>query len=361
LGVRDRLATVFAKRDDPYAGADLASASRFGGALWFLGSIFTAALLPFVPPDEAIGDAGWLIAGAIIAAGLVIGARMRGMGAAPNVDELLLWSYAAIVAIGVLVWISGGVGSPYTQLFLLSVGYTTAVHPARRSLAYLGCFTVLVLLPLGYDDDAGHDARVTLVAELVIWLTLAFVIIFLMANVRAQRLGLQREGETARRQARLDPLTGLLNRRAFDEDLGRAIERSRATGDPLGVLVGDIDDFKDFNDRFGHLEGDRVLKQVADALQAAVRRPDVAYRWGGDEFAVILPQADLRGAELVAQRIEAAVAGLSGPDGQNLGMKSGAAELDRDDGRAAALVEAADQALMLAKGSGAFDTPQPRG
>jgi hypothetical protein len=110
LGVRDRLATVFAKRDDPYAGADLASASRFGGALWFLGSIFTAALLPFVPPDEAIGDAGWLIAGAIIAAGLVIGARMRGMGAAPNVDELLLWSYAAIVAIGVLVWISGGVG-----------------------------------------------------------------------------------------------------------------------------------------------------------------------------------------------------------------------------------------------------------
>jgi diguanylate cyclase (GGDEF)-like protein len=359
--VRERLATAFAKREDPYAGVDLANASRFGGALWFVGATFTAALLPFAPPDEAIGDAGWLVAAAVIAGGLIIGWRMVRIGAQANVDELLLWSYGAIASIALLVWVSGGVGSPYAQIYLLSAVFTTAVHPPRRALAYLVAFTLLVLLPLVYDDDAGHLARVNLVAELVVWIVLAFVIVVLMANVRAQRLGLRREGETARRQARLDPLTGLLNRRAFDEDLAEAIERSRASGEPLSVLVGDIDDFKDFNDRFGHLEGDRVLKLIAEALRGAVRRPDVAYRWGGDEFAVILPQADFAGAQLVALRIEAAVAGHAGPDGERLGITTGAAELDRENGGAAPLVAAADQALMLAKGSGAFDAPQPRG
>jgi len=360
--VRDRLATVFAKRDDPYAGADLGLASRFGGALYFLGALFTAVLLAFVAPDSSsIGDAGWIVAAGVVVGCIVIGVRMRHMGAEANVDELLLWSYCAISAVALLVWVSGGVGSPYTQLFLLSLIWTTAVHPARRSVVYLVALTALILLPLVYDDDAGRTDRAALVTELVLWLTLGSVVIVLMSNVRAQRVGLRREGETARRQARLDPLTGLLNRRAFDDDLAGAIERSRVSGDPLSVLVGDIDDFKDFNDRFGHLEGDGVLRAIAQALAGAVRRPDVAYRWGGDEFAVILPQADLAGAELVAQRIESAVAELSGPDGEPLRITTGAAEFDREDGRAASLVDAADRALLLAKGSSAFDTPHAQG
>jgi diguanylate cyclase len=165
-----------------------------------------------------------------------------------------------------------------------------------------------------------------------------------------------------RRQARLDPLTGILNRRAFDEDLAQAIARSRASGDPLSVLVGDLDDFKDFNDRYGHLEGDRMLKLVGEALRTAVRRPDVAYRWGGDEFAVILPQADLDGAQRVAERVEGAIARHTGPDGDALGLTMGVAEFDAGQvGGAATLVATADQALMLAKGSGAFDPPRPHG
>ena len=247
------------------------------------------------------------------------------------------------------------------QLFRLSLIWTTAVHPARRSVVYLAVFTALVLLPLFYDDDAGHTARVALVTELLLWLTLGLAIIVLMGNVRAQRLGLRREGETARRQARLNQLTGLLNRRAFDEDLAAAIDLSRASGDPLSVLVGDLDEFKDFNDRFGHLEGDGVLKAVAEALQAAVRRPDVAYRWGGDEFAVILPQADLPGAELAAKRIQSTVAELRGPEGEPVSITIGAAEFDHEDSRALSLVDAADRALLLAKGSGAFDTPHAQG
>ena len=360
--MRARLAGIFAKREDPYAGADLANASRLGGALWVLGAVFTAALLPFAHPDEAVvGDAGWALAAGLMAGSLLGGRRMRRMGANVNVDELLLYSYAAIACVALLVWVSGGVGSPYGQLFVLSAIYTSAVHPPRRALGYMAALVVLMLLPLAYDGDAGHRAQVDLVAQTFIVVALASVAMVLLAHVRSQRLGLRREGETARRQARLDPLTGLLNRRAFDEDLAQAIERARAGGEPLSVLVGDLDDFKDFNDRFGHLEGDRVLALVAKALRGALRRPDVAYRWGGDEFAVLLPQAGLAGAELVAERVEAAVAGHTGPDGAQLGITTGVAEFDASADDAPALVAAADQALMLAKGSGVFDAPQARG
>jgi diguanylate cyclase (GGDEF)-like protein len=359
--VRERLAAAFAKRDDPYAGTDLANASRFGGGLWFLGALFTAVLLPLDHPDKAT-DAGWAIAVALILGSIVLGWRMRGMGSNLNVNELLLYSYAAIACIAVLCWVSGGVGSPYGQLFLLSAIYTSAVHPPRRVLAYLAVLLVLVLLPLVYDDSSTSSDRVEMVAQLFVWLALALSAAVLMAAVRAQRIGLRLEGETARRQARLDPLTGLQNRRAFDEDLAQAISSARGTGRPLSVLIGDLDDFKDFNDRFGHLEGDRVLELAAQALKSALRRPDIAYRWGGDEFAAILAQADMSTAQLVAARVESAVAKHSGPDGQRLGITTGVAQFDTDAGGGAdELVAAADQALMLGKGSGVFDAPQPRG
>jgi diguanylate cyclase (GGDEF)-like protein len=358
--VRERLAAAFAKRDDPYAGTDLANASRFGGGLWFLGALFTAALLPFDHPDRATGG-GWAIAAALIVGSVVLGWRMRGMGSNLNVNELLLYSYAAIACIAVLCWVSGGVGSPYGQLFLLSAIYTAAVHPPRRVLVYLGVLVVLVLLPLVYDDSSSSSDRVELVAQLFVWVALALSAAVLMGLVRAQRVGLRLEGETARRQARLDPLTGLQNRRAFDEDLAQAIAVARSTGQPLSVLIGDLDDFKDFNDRFGHLEGDRVLELAAQALKSALRRPDIAYRWGGDEFAAILAQADLPTAQLVAGRVERAVAKHSGPDGHRLGITTGVAQFDAAGGGADDLVAAADQALMLGKGSGVFDAPQSRG
>jgi diguanylate cyclase (GGDEF)-like protein len=358
--VRERLAAAFAKRDDPYAGVDLANAARFGGALWFFGAAFTAVLLPFAHPDE-IGDAGWAVAAAMILGSVLTGWRMRHAGPGVNVNELLLYSYCAIAAVAVLVWVSGGLGSPYGQLFLVSAIYTCGVHSPRRAAVYLLVFTLLVLLPLAYDEQATHRGTVHLAAELAIWVAISIGSAILMAYVRAQRLGLRREGESARRQARLDELTGLLNRRAFDEDLAQAISRSRAIGEPVSVLLGDLDDFKDFNDRYGHLEGDRVLKLVAEALPNALRRPDIAYRWGGDEFAVILPQADLAGAEHVAQRVEAAIATHTGPDGDALGISTGVAQLRPDDSTPAALVARADQALFVSKGSGVFDVPQSRG
>jgi diguanylate cyclase (GGDEF)-like protein len=356
-----RLRDLLANGEEPYAGVDLANASRIGGAVWIAAAALALVLLPFDPPNEALGDAGWVAAGAVIAAAFAAGWSMRRMGGSVDVDKLLAFSYAALATIAAMVWLSGGKDSPYGQLLLLGVLYTSAVHPPRRVLAYLAALAVVTLLPLVYSDWSTRET-VTFVTELLVWLVLAVVVMVMMAIVRTQRLGLRQEGERARRQARVDPLTGLLNRRAFDEALANATDRSRTTGYPLSVLVGDIDDFKDFNDRYGHLEGDRVLQGVAESLRAALRRPDVAYRWGGDEFAVILPEADQAGAEQVAQRVRAAVARNTGPDAAPLGLATGVAEFDPDGGQSAEeLLDAADQALLRRKGSGAFEVPRTRG
>ncbi len=359
--MRARLAKALAQPDDPYAGVDLANAARFGGLLWFFGAGLSAILLPFVHPTQHLGSGGWIVAAVVIGAAAAAGERMRAVGARANINELLAFSYFAIAGIAALVWLTGGVGSPYAQMFILSAVYTASLHPPKRVLAYLAVLTLLVLAPVAYDEHLSRREVLELLTQLVVWVSLALVMMFLMLYVRAQRVGLRREGEQARRQARLDPLTGLLNRRAFDEDLQHAMGRAAAGASPLSVLVGDLDDFSDFNNRFGHLEGDAVLKAVAASLRSAVRRPDVAYRWGGDEFAVILPQADLDGARLVAERVQAAVASNAGPDGHLLGISTGVAEFEpAAGGGPAALVARADQALMRAKGSGVFEIPRTR-
>jgi diguanylate cyclase (GGDEF)-like protein len=356
-----RLRDLFAKRDDPYAGLDRANASRIGGAVWFAGALIATLLLPFAHPDEQVGSAGWALAAALIAFAVLAGTVMRRMGPSADENRLLAMSYAGLAAIAGMVWLSGGKDSPYQQLFLLNVLYACAIHPPRRVAPYLGALTVTALLPLTYASLSSREV-VALVTELIVWVVLGMLVVYLMTIVRTQRLGLRLEGERARRQARLDPLTGLPNRRAFDEALSHAIGRARITGEPLSVLVGDIDDFKDFNDRFGHLEGDRVLQAVANSLRGALRRPDTAYRWGGDEFAMILPAADLDGAGRVAERLVAAVAANSGPDSAPLGFATGAAAYDSESARTAEqLLAAADHALLRAKGSGTFEVRGPQG
>jgi diguanylate cyclase (GGDEF)-like protein len=352
----DRLRALFAKRDDPYAGVDLANASRLGGALWVVGAVLSLALLPLAPPNDPLGGAGWAVAAVVIVAAGVGGMRLRAQGASVDVDRLLAHSYGALAALAILTWLSGGLGSPYSQLFILSAIYTCGVHPPRRVAPYLVALVVVAGAPLVYDDWNGREA-LAFGTELLIWVALGGLGMALMATVRSQRLGLRREGETARRQARVDPLTGLLNRRAFDEMLSHAVDEARISGEPLSVLVGDLDGFKDINDRFGHLEGDRLLRAVADSLRHALRRPDVAYRWGGDEFALILPATDAAAAEQVAVRAREAVAGNSTPAGEALTMATGVAELAGDGDSAEAMLGRADRALLHRKGSQTFEIP----
>jgi diguanylate cyclase len=118
---------------------------------------------------------------------------------------------------------------------------------------------------------------------------------------------LQQNLETVRNESLTDPLTGLANRKYFDEMLDRAVLESRQSGEPLSLLLTDIDHFKKFNDSYGHLTGDQVLRLVAQAVRQNVKGQDLAARYGGEEFAIILPSTPLRQALTVADHIRRGV------------------------------------------------------
>jgi diguanylate cyclase (GGDEF)-like protein len=110
------------------------------------------------------------------------------------------------------------------------------------------------------------------------------------------------------RSAHRDSLTGLFNRRALSEHLTRAAARARRRGEPMSVLMIDLDRFKEINDSFGHAAGDRVLRAVADCMRDVLRAEDVYGRWGGDEFLVLMPAGDEADARVLAARLHAAAA-----------------------------------------------------
>ncbi len=127
------------------------------------------------------------------------------------------------------------------------------------------------------------------------------------AKIR-NHLELKRYKDILKRDSRIDGLTRIPNRRRFDRAYVEERDRARRTKTPLAVLMIDLDRFKLYNDAYGHLQGDDVLRLVAQTLYHALHRPgDLVARWGGEEFVVLLPQTDLEGAVTVAERLRKAV------------------------------------------------------
>ncbi len=158
---------------------------------------------------------------------------------------------------------------------------------------------------------------IAIVTALILGALLAFVWRRLRRHVRAlddDRFGLQTAYDRARLDSLLDGLTGLGNHRAFQEALDDQMTSARDAKQPLALLMIDVDDLKQVNDRRGHVAGDEVLRAVAQIMRANLRRSDRAFRIGGDEFALLLPDCDLDGAEIVANHLLAAA--LSGNHGR---------------------------------------------
>jgi diguanylate cyclase (GGDEF)-like protein len=152
-----------------------------------------------------------------------------------------------------------------------------------------------------------------------------------------------------------DGLTGVFNRRYLDHRLGMELERFRRYARPLSLLLLDIDLFKKVNDRFGHPCGDAVLKAVAGGLTAAVRKADLVARYGGEEFCCVLPETDLTGARVVAEKVREAVAAQEIEwEGQPVPVtiSVGVAEAGPETSSAAELVARADARLYEAKRAG---------
>jgi diguanylate cyclase (GGDEF)-like protein len=339
---RETFRAMFARSDEPYRGADLATSQRAAGALTGFTALLALAFFPLDPPTDAIGSAGWGVAGALVAAGLVGAYWMLRSDA--GYDTLLAASYLAAAGIAALVWLAGGISSDYEDLFIFALG-AGLVHPPRRAFPQLGFVVACLALPLVYEGSTA-DIEAKLAAEAVLLVAVAGVIAPFLFNVRRQRFQLQRGAEVERRLARVDSVSGLANRRAFDEALTVEIARAERHGDPMSVALVDLDGLKRINDRFGHLTGDRMLAEVARALESSMRSNDRCFRWGGDEFAVLLPGTDRSAGLYVLGRAAGHVTReCRDENGEPLDISYGVAELDHG-GSAEDLLALADLALM---------------
>jgi diguanylate cyclase (GGDEF)-like protein len=189
---------------------------------------------------------------------------------------------------------------------------------------------------------------------------LAILILFLVAAVvLAWGLArtLTRLHTRVEQQAVTDPLTGLWNRRHMAETLDREVSRAMRFGHPISLIILDVDDFKQINDREGHLQGDIVLETVADGVRAGTRSIDVAARYGGDELAVVLVETDREGALIVGERLADRMRGTDIPlreEGSTMKVtiSLGVATIPDSAQDVESLVDAADHALLRAKRAG---------
>ena len=173
-------------------------------------------------------------------------------------------------------------------------------------------------------------------------------------ELHEQRTMLEIEAAALRNEVLTDPLTELLNRRAFNQNLEHAIHQYARHHRPFVLILGDLDYFKLVNDRFGHLVGDQVLRVISQRIRASLRRADLAFRIGGEEFAVILSETSLQAGAEVAEKLRRRI------DGEPVLLETGQSVLPTmsfgvgapSDGDAGALFASVDQALYRAKQKG---------
>ncbi len=305
------------------------AAAMYGGAAVDAG---VEALLP--------GDPSFAVLPALVAT--VVAAVLVGAG-----PRLPRWCLAPLGPIGVLLIGLALAATPGAGdgavLYVWPVLWTTFFFGRRGAVAIVLCVgvahaTTLLLLP----ESSSYAGRWV---DVMVSVVVLAVVVLALLDRNARLLG--RVAEEARR----DALTGLLNRRGFDERA--ALEQSRATrgGIPLAVATFDLDHFKRINDDWGHDVGDRVLKRAADLLAGESRDVDVAARFGGEEFVVLLPGASGSEARAFAERVRAALLASASAGLPAVRMSAGVAAAVSPD-NVEDLLQTADAALYSAKRSG---------
>jgi diguanylate cyclase (GGDEF)-like protein len=289
-------------------------------------------LIPGDPPFSLLPVAVVFVVFALL---MVVGPKLPRWG-------LALLGPLGVALIGYALLTTPGPGDA-AVLYALPVFWTTFFFGRRGAVAILACVGLghaITLLALPASD--AYPGR---------WLD----VMVAMCGVAIVVLVLERRNEVLLErlayEARTDPLTGLLNRRGFDEHATRELAHAGRDQPAIALAIFDIDHFKLINDRFGHVTGDRVLVHLAQVLTSQSRAIDVAARLGGEEFAVLMPGSDEAGARAFAERVREALAADGGDELPKVRVSAGitATTLPMD---VHVLLERADQALYAAKRGG---------
>lgn len=251
-----------------------------------------------------------------------------------------VWAFSQ-VSIAIAVHFTGGANSPAVTWLAIPVVTLGARFDLRGIVA--GCLFTAVLMVgviLGSTPSAVVADPPLLIGPLA-----------LLGAVAALSIALMSSDIHHRTESVIDGLTGMLNRRALSSRLQELAAQADLTGEPIGVILGDIDRFKLVNDEHGHAVGDAVLVDVAYALRKELRAFDLAYRMGGEEFLVVLPGATLAEAGRIAERLRTAIA-CEPRSGVSVTMSFGVASTGGGSFDHESVLAAADAALYEAKAGG---------
>jgi diguanylate cyclase (GGDEF)-like protein len=293
----------------------------------------------------AWGARGLLRQGRLVSAGYLLSTVLLAFVAA---GTLMLPQYALYLGMAYLLCVLSAaaiVGQAASYLFagmsvllhLLLLLLVPSLQPAAQVLRQGGFLVLYILIHVGV---VGSVAAISSA---------------LAQQVEQTIGGLHRQAEQMARLAHTDPLTGLANRRHLFERLESEFARAQRYRRPFTLLYIDLDGFKSINDRFGHLFGDEILRGSALSMQAVLRSTDLLARIGGDEFAVLLPETSLSGADYVVGKLRKALAAYSrqlSPALPPLTLSVGIGEIGEQDEAIEDILARADKAQYLAKASG---------
>jgi diguanylate cyclase (GGDEF)-like protein len=315
--------------------------ARSAAALFGAGGLVTA--IGLVLPHVTQVDVGGLVIVSAASCAVAV-ALFLGRSRAPS------WVFPWVGLIGTVI-VSLGLlfngerhGGPAggDEMYYLWIVLWTAYHFSRRALALqVAIIGVAYAVTLdAIDPGAIATSR---------WISLTGLVVGTTVVVRLQGERVGALIAQLRASAETDPLTGLVNRRGLAVAHARELARSERTGRPFAVIVADLDRFKKINDELGHKAGDRALVEVADLLRSHVRDGDVAARTGGDEFALLLSDADAVLAASVAERLEAAAQQHAALERWPGSLSLGIGVSDEDGASMDELLRHADSRLYRAK------------
>jgi diguanylate cyclase (GGDEF)-like protein len=263
--------------------------------------------------------------------------------------KFILEGSLAITLATLLVYFTGRHESPFFFVFPLIVAGAALVVSPRVTLA-LGAVASVSYIVAAAGVPGGPGITLPIVGDvginLIAMILLAYVAVVIAREQRQAR-------EAAFRMSTVDPLTGLFNRTFFFAALAREIERSARSGRGFCLLMMDLDELKEINDRFGHHIGDRVIRGVGDAIRNGIRKIDIAARYAGDEFVVLLPETEASGAYVLAEKVRVGVAELDVADPPiHTSVSIGVVSYPSDGTTSDELMINADQAMYESKRSG---------